>query len=68
MDLLNANKSKQIIDESMRSKHFYKSMIENDKFEENLFVPTEKTNKLFEFNLNVMRYRFKKLYFQTKEV
>jgi hypothetical protein len=48
--------------------HFYKSMIENnDKFEENLFIPGKNSNKLFEFNMNVLRYRLKKLYFHTKD-
>jgi len=53
---------------TFNSSYFYKSMIKNDKFDENLFKPEPKTNKLFEFNLTTLRYRLKKLYFQTKEV
>jgi hypothetical protein len=53
---------------TFNSSHFYKSMIKNDKFDENLFKPEPKTNKLFEFNLTTLRYRLKKLYFQTKEL
>ena len=70
-DLLNNNFSDHMADQSISSRHFYKSMIENDKFDENLFVSTEtsnKKNKIFEFNLNVLKYRLKKLYFHTKEV
>lgn len=49
--------------------HLYKSMIQNEKFQESVFSPPcGDNNKMFQFNLSTLRYRLKKLYFHTKEV
>ena len=64
-EFININNSPK---SSVKSRHFYNSMIESDNICENFLITKIKSNKkkIFEINLDVMKYRLRMLYFHTK--